>query len=191
MMCGVDVLLQRELHVVAQVVEAKLVVGAVGDVLEIGFAPGAGPQAHVARVVVLVAGLVDVTAAEFIGVLALALDDADGEAHDVVDRAHPDRVAACEVVVDGNEVRALAGERVEHDRRDLSERLSFTGLHLGDSALVQDDAADELDVVLPHSEGALADLADDREDLGENLLERLAVLDPRLELLGFGRELVV
>ena len=45
----------------------------------------------------------------------LRLDDADRDAEDVVDRLHPERVAAGEVVVDGDDVDAVAGERVEED----------------------------------------------------------------------------
>ena len=40
-------------------------------------------------------------------------DDADLEAEEAVDLAHPLGVALGEVVVDGDEVHALAGERVE------------------------------------------------------------------------------
>ena len=94
------------LHVVAQIVEAVLVVGAVGDVAGIGLA-----------------ALVVVEAVD---------DDADRHAEELVDLAHPLGVAAGEVVVDGDDVDALAGERVEIDGKRGDERLAFAGLHLGD-----------------------------------------------------------
>ena len=84
-----DLLLDRLRHVVAQVVEAELGVGAVGDVGVVGLD--------------LVLGLLHV------------LQHAPGEPEQVVDRAHPLGVAAGEVVVDGDDVDALAGERVEAD----------------------------------------------------------------------------
>ena len=77
-------------HVVAQVVEAELGVGPVGDVgrrTSGGAAPGPSSD----------------------------LDHADGDAERVVDRLHPIGVAAGQVVVDGDEVDAVAGERVEED----------------------------------------------------------------------------
>ncbi len=74
--------LQVELHVVAQVVEAELVVGAVGDVAGIGVLA--------------------------LGVGHVVLDHADGEAEEAVDLAHPLGVAAGQVVVDGDDVDALA-----------------------------------------------------------------------------------
>ena len=69
-------------HVVAQVVEAELRVGPVDHVAGVG-------------VLLLLVGL-------------LVLQDPDGDAERVVDRAHPFRVAAGEVVVDGDHVHALA-----------------------------------------------------------------------------------
>ena len=83
-----DLLVQRRGHVVAQVVESVLGVRAVRDVGRVG------------RPLLLV-GL-------------HVLQHADGEAERLVDRAHPVGVAAGQVVVDGDHVDALAGERVEH-----------------------------------------------------------------------------
>ena len=133
-------------HVVAQVVEAELVVGAVGDVG-------------------LVGGLL-------LGVVHLRHDDAHGEAQEAVDPPHPFRVAAGEVVVHRDDVHALAGERVEVGRQRGDERLALAGAHLGDLALVQRQAADELHVEVAHAEHALRGLADDREGLGQDLFER-------------------
>ena len=113
-----------ELHVVAEVVEAELVVRAVGDVAAVG----------------------DLT---FL-VVQVVLDDADRHAKEPVDAAHPLGVAAREVVVDGDDVDALALERVEIGRQGRDERLAFAGLHLGDLAAVEHDAADELHVEVPH-----------------------------------------
>ena len=89
--------------------------------------------------------------------------------------AHPLRVAAGEVVVHRDDVDALAVERVQVGGQRRDERLALAGLHLGDLALVQHDAADELHVEVPHVQHAAAGLADDGEGLGQQVVERLAV----------------
>ena len=122
---ALDHVLQPVLHVVAQIVETEFVVGAIGDVARIGVLA--------------------------FGVVQPMDDDADGKAEEVVDLAHPFGVAAGQVVVDGDDVDALAGERIEVDRKRCHQRLAFAGLHLGDVALVQHHAADQL-----HVEMALA-----------------------------------
>ena len=147
-----------ELHVVAQVVEAELVVRAVGDVAGVGLLP--------------------------LGRVHVALDGADGQAQARVDRAHPFHVAAGEVVVDRDDVDALAVERVEIGGQRGDERLAFAGDHLGDVAAVQDHAADDLHVVVPHAEEPAARLAAGGEGFDQEVVERLARVQPPAELGG-------
>ena len=138
------------LHVVAEIVEAELVVGAVGDVGGVG-----GAALHVVEIVD---------------------DDADREAEHLVDGAHPFGVAAGQVVVDGDDVDALARERVQEGGQGGDERFAFAGLHFGDFALVQDDSADELHVEMAHAEGATARFADEGEGRNDGGFDGLAGL---------------
>ena len=112
-------------------------------------------------------------------------------AEEAVDPAHPLRVAAGEVVVDGDDVDALAGERIEIRRQRGDQRLAFAGLHLGDLAAVEDHAADQLHVEVPHVQHAAPGLADDGERLGQQIVERFAVGEPLPELGGLVAQLFV
>ncbi len=158
---ALDHVLQPVLHVVAQIVEAELVVGGVGDV----------------AVVFLLALLV----------VEAVHDHADGEAEELVDLPHPFGVALGEVVVDRHDMDAAAGERVEVDRQGRDQRLAFAGLHLGDAAVVQDHAADELDVEMALAEGALGGLAAGGEGRYQDIVEGLAVVRELLLELGGAR----
>ena len=88
---ALDHVLHAVLHVVAQVVEAELVVGAVGDVAVVG-------------------GLA-------LLVVEAVHDHAGLQPEEGVDLAHPFGVALGEIVVDGDDMDAAAGERVEIDRQ--------------------------------------------------------------------------
>ena len=160
-----DHLRARIFHVVAQVIEAELVVGAVGDVGVVGGAA------------LLVAEVGD--------------DHPDGHAEEAVDLPHPVGVAAGEIVVDGDDVDALAVERVQIDRERRDQRLALAGLHLGDLAAVKGDAADQLDVVMALAERALGRLADRREGFGQQVVELCAVGEPAAEDVGLAAQLVV
>ena len=160
-----DDAVERDGHVVAQVVEAELGVRAIRDVGVVG-------------------GLADVERHH-------VLDVRHGHAEALEDAAVPLGVALGEVVVDRDEVDALALERVQVQRQRGDERLALAGLHLGDVALVQDDPAHQLDVEDALVGLALARLADGRERLEEQLLDRLAVLEPLPELGGLAAQLVV
>ncbi len=124
-------------HVVTQVVEAELVVRTEGDVAVIG-------------------------ALALVGIGLVLVDAVHAEAVELVQRAHPLGVTLTQVIVHGDHVHALAGERVQEHRQRRDEGLALTGRHLGDAAplllvglegSVQDDAADELHIVMDHVPG--------------------------------------
>ena len=153
-----DELLGGDGHVVAQVVEAELVVGPVGDVAAVG-----------------------VVACREV-VLELMDDEAHGEPHEAQDGAHPLRVASGEVVVHRDEVAALAREGVQVEGQGGGEGLAFARLHLGDPAAMEGHAAHELHVEVALPDDALGRLAAHGEGLGEQLVEGLARHEPTAEL---------
>jgi len=156
-----ELLLPLHERVVAQVVEAELVVCAVRDV---------GPVGRAA-----------------LGRVRLVLIDAvDGQAVVLEDGPHPVGVALGQVRVHRDEVRAAAGQRVQVEGHDGDERLPFARLHLGDAALMQHDGPEELHIVRDHvpldlgtagrprlAEHAAARLFHDGEGLGQQVVERL------------------
>jgi len=80
---------------------------------------------------------------------------------------------------------------VEVDGQGGDEGLSFACCHLGDPALVQHDAADELDVEMAHSQGAPGRFAGNGEGLGQERVELFAAGEPFPEMRGHGLKLIV
>ena len=152
-------------HVVAQVVKTKLVVGTVGDV------------SLVHRLTILRCN---------------RMDDQTGRQTEVtVYLAHPLGVTLCQIVVDRDDVHTLAGQRIEVCRKGCHQGLTFTGLHLRDTALVQHDAADDLYAVVTHTQYAVGCLAHGCECFGQQLVQVFAVLIALLELRGLAAQLLV
>ena len=118
-------------------------------------------------------------------------DHADLQAEELVEAAHPLRVAAGQVVVDGDDVDALAFQRVEVGRQRGDEGLAFTGLHFGDFAVVQHHAADQLNVEMAHVEDAAAGFADHREGFDQKVVERCALGDSLFEFNSFSGQVDV
>ncbi len=114
-----------------------------------------------------------------------------GQAEEAVDAAHGGGVALGQVVVDGDDVHALAGKRVEIDGQGRDERLAFAGLHFGDGALMQDHAADQLHVEGAQAEDAAGRLADNGKSRYQQIVERLAVGELLAELHGLGGECLI
>ena len=160
-------------HVVAQVVEAVLVVGAVGDVGPVG-----GPF--------------------FIGRL-LGDDDPRGQTQEAIEAAHPGGITRGQIVVDRHHVHAAAGQGIEVDGQRGSEGLALAGTHFGDLAGVEHHGAQHLHVEVAHAQHAFRGFAADGEGLVEDGIEcifhRLAGvdigLDAVLEFSGLAAQFVV
>ena len=90
-MAALHHILEPVLHIVAQIIEAELVIGAVGDV------------AVVSLLALLVVDTVH--------------DDAGGQTEEAVNLRHPFGVALGEIVVDGDDMDTAPGESIEIDRQ--------------------------------------------------------------------------
>ena len=152
-------------HVVAQIVEAELVVGAVGDVGE-----------------VLLASL---------GRVLTRNDDSGGHAQRAIDAAHKLTLISGEVVVDRHHVNASTGDGVEVRGERGHEGLTLTGLHLRDVAEVERRATHDLHVEVTQADGAFGCLSNGREGLGEHVVEGLARGKPLTEVCGFAAQFLV
>ncbi len=152
-------------HVVAQVVEAELVVRAVGDV-----------------------GLV--LAAAFRGLLP-GEHAPDGHPEELVDATHQVGLVLGQVVVDGDHVHTLAAERPQVGGHGGDQGLALTGLHLGDVAQVQGRTTHDLDVEGALAQRAPRGLADGGEGLDLQVVEGLALVQALAELIGLGTQFLV
>ncbi len=107
-------------NVVAQVVKAKLAVGAIGNVGLIGLAARCRAQklVHDMKRAYLVYFFVGGLALRSIGEggvvapAAVACNNSQGHTKRCINLTHPHRVAACQVVVNGNNVHALCHKRI-------------------------------------------------------------------------------
>src|SRR5207245_10434099 len=97
------------------------------------------------------------------------LDASDREPEEPVDLSHPAGVAAGQIVVDRDDVYAAARQGVQVNGHRRDEGLAFPRLHLRDLALIENHAADALNVEWAHSESSHGCLAGDGERLGQEL----------------------
>ena len=118
-------------------------------------------------------------------------DGVHREPQETVDAPHPVGVPAGQVVVDGDDVHPAAGEGVEVGGHGGHQGLAFTGLHFGDFALVQHDAADDLDVEGAHPQDADRGFPGCGKGLGQKVIQGLVRLQALLEEGGLGLELGV
>ena len=160
-----DHILEPILHVVAQIIEAELVVGAVGHIAVVG----------------LLALLI----------VQPVHNHPDLEPKKAVDLSHPFGVALGQVIVHRYDVHAASGQRIKIDGERRHQRLAFAGLHFRDPPLVQDHPADELHVEVPLPERAFGRLAAGGKCLNENVVETHSLRYLLLECVGAGTQRLV
>ncbi len=158
-----DLLLRVQRQLIAQVVEADLVGGAVGDVAGIGRAP--------------------------LRARHVLLDHADRQAEAVVDAAHPAGIAARQVVVRGQHVNTLTLTREPRDRRHRRDRLSLAGLHLDDLPVGKRHRRVELNVEHAETKNPRCQQRRDRDHLRQRhrvlrRLPQLRIIERRIVALG-------
>ena len=124
----------HERHIVAQIVETELIVGAESNVTLI-------------------------SCAAFLAVGARLVDAGHREAVELIERTHPFRVALGQIVVHRYDMHTFARESVEEDRQRGHQRLTLARSHLRnviahllavDHHAVKHLAADELNIVMHH-----------------------------------------
>ncbi len=98
------------------------------------------------------------------------LDNTDAQAEKFVDRAHPFSVAPGQVIVDGDDMNALALKSVEVGGQSGHQGFTLAGLHLGDFALMEDYSAHQLDVEVTHADGAAGDFPDDGKGFNQDVI---------------------
>jgi hypothetical protein len=138
----------RRTHVVAEIIETKLVIGPVGNVASVGLLTL--QDRHV------------------------ALDGPDSQPQPHVQRSHPFHVASSQVIVDRHHVHSFAFECIEVGCQRRDQRLALARHHLGDRAAMQHDPADQLHVVMPHVQKPAASLAAYRERFDQQVVQRFA-----------------
>jgi hypothetical protein len=117
--------------------------------------------------------------------------DAHAQAQEVVELGHPLGVAACQVVVDRDQVHALAAQGIEVDGQGGRERFAFARAHFGDLAVVQRDAAQHLHVKVAHLEDALGAFTHHGEGFGQQVVQRFALGQAGAEFVGLATQLLV
>ena len=136
-------------HIIAQIVKSEFVVGRVHNIAIVRF---------------------DLF---FSGHMRIV--DAYGKSQKLEYFTHPLCVTLCKIFVDGNDMHTFFVECLEICGKRSNKRLTFTGTHLGNSSLIEDHAAHELNVEVSHSQHSVACLSYRSKRFGKQSFEAFAL----------------
>ena len=152
-------------HVVTQIVETVFVVGSVCNVRQISLA-----------------------AFFFLN----AVDNAANcQPQESVQFAHPLHVTLSQVIIDGDDVNAFAFQRIQISRQRSHQSLTFTSLHLGNTSLMEYDAADDLYTEVFHAQGSLCTFTAYRKSFRQKIVQCFPCCNTVFELLCFSPQLLI
>ena len=160
-----DLAAQGDGHIVPQVVKPKLIVGAIGNIGGVG-------------------GLL-------LGRLLALIYQPHRQPKEAVDLAHLFAVPPGQVVVHGDHMDPLTRQGVEVGREGGHQGLALASFHLGDTALVEDDPANQLDTVGIHAQYPLCRLPAGGKGIWENVLQALPCRQPAFQFYRLALELRV
>ena len=127
-------------HIVPQVIKTKFVVGSINNIASVGVPLLGGPLPRA--------------------------NDPDRHAKKVIDGPHPGGIAPRQIVVHGHQVHRITSQRIEVGGQGRNQCLALTGTHFRNLAFMEDDAADQLHIEMPHTQCPLARFANRRKRLG-------------------------
>ena len=155
-------LVKRGDHIVTQVVETEFIVRPVGDI-----------------------GIVrDFSLVE----IQIMNDEADGETQEFIYLSHPFAVSFRQIIIDGNDMDALAIQCIQIDWCRSDQRLAFAGTHLGNVSTMQNNTTDQLGIEVTHPQHAARGFTNDRKSLRQDIIQCLTLGKTRFEFIGFVRQ---
>ena len=144
-------------HIVAKIVESKLVI------CSVGYVGGISSSA--------------------LCIIHIVDNESDAQPEKTIHLSHPLGVTAGKIIVYRNDMDPLSRNRIEIGRKGCDEGFSFAGFHFADSSLMKNYSADYLYRIMLHSEHTPSSLAANSKCFGQHTVKRLA---RRISFLEFG-----
>ncbi len=164
-MITLEHVLQFRAHVIAQVIKPKFVIGGVGHIGTIG---------------------------RLLFFIRLAGDDnPGGQAQKAVNLIHPFRIAPRQIIVDGDDMHAAPGQRVQVNRQGCHKGFPLTGFHFRDVALMQENPAHQLHIKRPQPKRAHSSFAGIGEGFGQQIIQGFPLGQTLFEFVGLGPDLFI
>ena len=94
-----------------------------------------------------------------------------GQPQELMYFAHPLSITLCQIVIDCNDVHALAFQGIQICRQCGYQCLTFTCLHLSNTSLMQDNTTDQLYPVMLHTQYTLGSFTYSGKSLRQKIIQ--------------------
>ena len=111
-------------------------------------------------------------------------DKAYRKAQEFINLAHPFTVSLGQVIVDRNDMDPFAFQGIQVYRRRSHQGFTFAGAHFSNVAPMEDNAANELHIEVPHSQYTAGCFTDNGESFRKDIIQGLPLGQAGLEFIG-------
>ena len=130
---------ELKFQIIAQIIKAKFIIGAIGNITGI-------------------------SGASFI-IIKPAFDTANAKAKEFINLTHPASITACQIIIHSDHMNAFACQRVQENRQGGNKCFTFPCLHLCDLSIMQNNAAHKLNIKMTLTKGAFCPLTHKRKSI--------------------------
>ncbi len=126
-------------HIISEVIETKLIVGAISYICLISLAAGDSAKEFPLLIFRLIAGVINIGWGSLASRL-LGIDAGHAYPQSAVNGTHPVAIPLGQIIIDGNQMAALSCEGIEVERQGSYQGFALASFHLGYLPLVKDDS---------------------------------------------------
>ena len=164
-MTALNLVLFVDDHIVTQIIESEFVVGAICNITRISF-----PTLVVCQTVE---------------------NTSNCQTEETQNLSHFIGLCFCQVVIDRYNVNALSGQRIQISCNTCNQSFTFTGLHFGNTPLMQDNCTNDLYRERFFSKDTVSRFTNRRQSLRFHAFQSFAVFQTISEFIGFFFEICI
>ena len=142
-------LIQTGNHVITEIVKTKFVIGTIGNIRIIG---------NLSLIKIQIMN-----------------NQTYRESKELINLSHPLAVSFCQVIIDRNDMSALAFQRIQINRCYSDQRLTFTSTHFGNVATVKNHTPDKLYIILTHTENTAGSFPYNSKSLRQDIIQCFSI----------------
>ena len=116
---------------------------------------------------------------------------ADSKSQEFMYFSHPLGITLRQIIVDRDNMNPFSGQRIQVCRKCRHEGLTFTGSHLGNSSLMQDNTTNQLHPVMTHSQCSHRCFTYNGKCLRQDIIQRLPFSQSLPEFAGLRLQLCI
>ena len=102
-----------------------------------------------------------------------------------MDLAHPLGITVCQIIIDSNNMHTLTFQGIQICRKGRYKGFTFTCTHLGNTALVKNNTAHQLNTVMLHAKDTEGRLPHNRKGFHKEIIQCLTFRETLFKLICF------